>query len=242
MIHPGPLLPPQALAVIRFNCPHCGRHYELPEALARLSLVCKGCGQPLPVPETSTAPEPPPPTPPPLPPSPPPSPPRVPEPKPVPAKIDVQQTPLPPARPPVLSVATAESRLPSPEKPHTNGPPSAYPMADELFETPDALEALDDPAPAPPPPPAAPRERKLLGAVVDVLVALGLVAIGVFCGELLARQSTTEVLKDAASAAKFPPVDLLMWLTPTVLLLLVYALFISRGKSAGGFLRRRAEV
>ena len=33
MIHPGPLLPPQALAVIRFNCPHCGRHYELPEAL-----------------------------------------------------------------------------------------------------------------------------------------------------------------------------------------------------------------
>ena len=167
----------------------------------------------------------------------------MPETKPVPAKIDVQQTPLPPAKPAVVSVATAESRLPPPDKPFTNGPPSAYPMADELFETPDALAALDDPVPAPPPtPPAQPRERKLLGAVVDVLVALVLVVVGVFCGELLARQSTAEVLKDAASAAKFPPVDLLMWLTPTLLLLLVYALFISRGKSAGGFLRRRAEA
>jgi hypothetical protein len=232
--------------VIRFNCPHCGRQYELPEALARLALVCKGCAQPLPVPEKSTAPEPisaPPPAPKPVPapvPVPTPKPVPGPAPKPVPAKPDLHQTPLPP-KPSIVSVAAAESRLPPPEKPHTNGPPSAYHVADELFETPDALAALDDPVPAPPPPtPAPPRERKLLGIVVDVLVALVLVALGVFCGELLARQSTTEVLKSASS--RFPPIDLLMWLTPTVLLLLVYALFISRGKSLGSFVRRRAEA
>jgi hypothetical protein len=31
--------------VIRFNCPTCGRPYEVPDALARLPLVCKQCGQ-----------------------------------------------------------------------------------------------------------------------------------------------------------------------------------------------------
>ena len=88
-----------------------------------------------------------------------------------------------------------------------------------------------------------PRERKLLGTVVDVVVAIVLVVVGVFCGELLARQSTAEVLKDAASAAKFPPIDLLMWLTPTLLLLLVYAaLHLARQERSGGFLRRRAEA
>jgi hypothetical protein len=114
-------------------------------------------------------------------------------------------------------------------------------MADELFEAPDALAVLDTAKPAPPTPPPPPRrgERKLLGAVVDVIVAIALVAAGVFLGELLARRSTGEVLKDAASAAKFPPVDLLMWLSPILLLLLVYALLISRGKSLGSILRRR---
>jgi len=31
--------------VIRFNCPNCGRPYELAEALAKLPLVCRQCGQ-----------------------------------------------------------------------------------------------------------------------------------------------------------------------------------------------------
>jgi hypothetical protein len=130
--------------------------------------------------------------------------------------------------------------------PSTNGPPSAYPVAEELFETPDALAALDDVRTAPPSlspiAPAKPRERRLFGMAVDAGVAIVLVVVGVICGELLARQSTGAVLKDAASAAKFPPVELLMWLTPTVLLLLVYALLISRGKSLGSFIRRRAET
>ena len=127
----------------------------------------------------------------------------------------------------------------------TNGPPSAYPIAEELFETPDALAALDDVRPTPPllsSTPAKPRERRLLGTIVDVGVATLLVVLGVFCGELLARQSTGAVLKDASSAAKFPPVELLMWLAPTLLLLHVYALLISRGKSLGDFIRRRAEA
>jgi hypothetical protein len=229
--------------VIRFNCPHCGRLYELPEALARLALVCKGCGQPLPVPEKSTAAESPPPalpTLPPLPPLPalPPLPPvsaRAPS-KPSAASLDAPKTP------PLVVVAAGENRLPPPDKLITNGPPAAYPMAEELFETPDALAVLEDAWPTPPPArPVEPSERKSLGAVVDVVVALVLVAVGVFCGEVLARQSTGDVLKDAASAAKFPPVDLLMWLSPILLLLLVYALLVSRGKSVGSFIRRRTE-
>ncbi|MBN9122457.1 MAG: hypothetical protein J0I06_25490 [Planctomycetes bacterium] len=44
--------------VIRFNCPNCGRPYELPDALAGLPLVCKQCAQRITPPEPS--PEPPP--------------------------------------------------------------------------------------------------------------------------------------------------------------------------------------
>jgi hypothetical protein len=75
--------------------------------------------------------------------------------------------------------------------------------------------------------------------VADAVVALILIAVGVFCGELLARQSTRDVLKDASSAATFPPVDLLMWLAPSVLFLLIQVLLISRGKSLGSRLARR---
>lgn len=216
--------------MIRFNCPHCDRRYELPDALARLALVCKGCGQAMPVPETSTVPEP-------APPPPPPS--RVPVP--VPAKAE--SLPASPPKPSVVTVATTESRLAPSHKPTTNGPLADYPVADELFETPDPLAALDKARPAPPPlPPALPRERKLLGTLIDVAAALVLVVVGVVCGEMLARRSTGEVLKDAASAAKFPPVELMMWLAPTLLLLLVYALFISRGKSIGSLVRQRREA
>ena len=99
---------------------------------------------------------------------------------------------------------------------------------------------LDEKLPfAAPAPVERPRSRKLLGTLVDVVVALVLVVVGVFCGELLARQSTGEVLRDASSAAKFPPVELMMWLAPTMLLLLVYALLMSRRKSVGSVLRRR---
>src|SRR5215204_1727329 len=46
--------------VIRFNCPNCGRHYELPDALASLPLVCKQCGQRMTPPAPSPEPPPPP--------------------------------------------------------------------------------------------------------------------------------------------------------------------------------------
>jgi hypothetical protein len=213
--------------VIRFNCPHCQRRYELPEALARLALMCKGCGQPLSVPETSTEPEPrpepPKPVTPPLPPLPPP-----------------RTVPQPPPQPPV-AVATAENRLPPPERPSTNGPPVAKPKVDALFERPDTLAelgAIDEL-------PLAKEEARgggFLGGVVDVAVVLALIAIGVVCGELLVRRSTMEVLREAASAPKFPPVDLLMWLSPTVLLMLIYALLLSRGRSIGSWLRNRAQT
>src|SRR6478735_2125165 len=49
--------------VIRFNCPHCARLYELPDALARLPLVCKQCGQRITPPEGATVPPPAPPPP-----------------------------------------------------------------------------------------------------------------------------------------------------------------------------------
>jgi len=149
---------------------------------------------------------------------------------------------LPETKPVVVAV---ENRLPPPEKPSANGPPAPHVNGDGLFEKPDVLAALDANLPSPPaPPPAAPPPaggKKVLGIVTDVVVALILIAVGVFCGELLARQSTSEVLKDAGSAAKFPPVDLLMWLAPSVLFLLIYSLLISRGKSVGGRLRNRAE-
>ncbi len=145
---------------------------------------------------------------------------------------------------------------------------SRLPGADDdefLFEKPDSLAELDLDAPARPaaelnhaphadtPPPAqpvagpksvptAPPEprggSKLVAVVVDVAVVLILLVAGVLLGEVLARRPTREVLTDAGSAPKFPPIDLLMWMTPPVLLALVYALLASRGKTVGGWLRR----
>lgn len=233
--------------MIRFNCPNCDRRYELPEALARLPLLCKGCGQSLAVPERSTEPEPPPvvAAPPPVPPPPPVPvvpPPAAAAPAPPPAAPPPPPRRLPePASAPV-AVAT-ENRLPPVGGTSANGPPAAHPPLNGLFEKPDALAGLGA---APPPParlaPPAPERsagRKWLGAAVDVLVVVTLIAAGVFCGEFLARKSTGAVLRTATSSAKFPPVDLLMWLAPSMLFLLVYALLISRGKSVGGALARR---
>ena len=63
--------------------------------------------------------------------------------------------------------------------------------------------------------------RKALGLVVDVVVVLILVVVGVFLGELLANKSTREIL-DGASGPKFPQLELLMWLAPPVVFVLVY--------------------
>jgi hypothetical protein len=73
--------------------------------------------------------------------------------------------------------------------------------------------------------------------MVDVVVVLVLLAGGAFLGEMLAGKPTREVWQDAGSSVTFPPIDLLMWLAPPVLLALVYALLISRGKSLGSRFR-----
>ena len=65
-----------------------------------------------------------------------------------------------------------------------------------------------------------------------------LLAAGGFLGEMLAGKPTGEIWEDAGSSVKFPPIDLLMWLSPPVLFALVYVLLISRGKSLGSRLRR----
>ena len=230
--------------MIRFLCPNCSRRYELPEALARLPLVCKGCGQPLAVPETSTEPEPKPEPPKPAPPPPKPEPPKVVAPPPQPPKPAPPKVVIPPPSPPPapapkpVTVATAENRLPPPDHPHTNGQP--YPKNGPLFEQPELLEALEIAPPTSPVVIARPANSKVTTTIVDGLVAIVLLAIGVFCGELLARQSTSEVLREAGSAAKFPPIDFLMWLAPSVVFLLIYSLLISRGKSVGRWLARRS--
>jgi hypothetical protein len=78
----------------------------------------------------------------------------------------------------------------------------------------------------------------LINAVALVL----LLAAGVFLGELLAKQPTRQVLTEAGSAAKFPPLELLLWLSPPLLLLLIHALLSSRGASLGSILTRRAAA
>jgi hypothetical protein len=229
----------------------------VPDALARLALMCKGCGQSLSVPERSTEPE--------LKAEPAKSEPVAEPPKPVRAAVAPPiPRPAPAAvpKPVPVAIAVPESRLPPIEKP-SNGPPrgevkpvSPDDEADFLFEKPDLLAEFDAASDerraeisrrpesqaivAPPSPPRR-RDRKVLGIVVDVAVALVVIVVGTICGELLAQQSTREVLTDAGSAAKFPPVGLLMWLAPTVLFLLVFALLANRGKTLGAWLRRRGE-
>jgi hypothetical protein len=170
---------------------------------------------------------------------------------------------------PAPAVVAVETRTP-PDTPSANGPPAAHKSDDDdsLFEKPDSvadrnLEVAARPAivgpvakpqaasrtpkrtptPAVPAPTAPPSGgRKLLGIAVDVMVGLILLVIGVVLGELLAKQSTREVLKDAGSATKFPPIALLLWMAPSVLFALVYMLLAGRGKTLGGWLRRRSAA
>ncbi|VTU00076.1 unnamed protein product [Gemmataceae bacterium] len=196
--------------MIRFNCPHCNRLSEVPPALARLPLLCKGCGQPLVVPETSTV-EPEPPPPPP---------------------------PRPAHKPPVLKIAKPVP-VPPPE-------PEAEP---ELVEEPPPKPAPKPrpparrkPPPGPEPAPEKPRRPRAnpLPVVADVCVALLLLLLGAYLGELLARKPTAQVWRDAGSAVTFPPEELILWLGPPSVLVLTYALLASKGRGVGGWLKRRA--
>ena len=271
--------------MIRFNCPTCGRPYELPDAMAHLPLVCKQCGQRL----TPPAPTPDPPPPPPIPAAPPPAPAPVALPKPV-AKPATVPKPPPAAGPPDDDDVLVSKPDSSPDIDFNIGGPTAASLSeaararpaglsDATRPRPTGLEATElginldqplptapagaepvdrlqkinldllppapppPPKPAPPPAPAAPPEARpeptLVPFVADLAVFVLLVVAGMFVGELLARKPTGEVLSEAGSAAKFPPVELLLWAAPPVLFGLVYLLLGSRERSVGGWLRRR---
>jgi hypothetical protein len=98
--------------------------------------------------------------------------------------------------------------------------------------------ARPQPTPRTPVPVQTHGTRKFLAVVVDVVVLLLLIAVGGFLGEMLAGKPTLEIWQDAGSSVKFPSIDLLMWLSPPVLLTLVYVLLMSRGKSLGARLRK----
>lgn len=231
----------------RFTCTKCERRYEVPPALAGLPLLCKGCGTPLTVPDPPDEPEPEP------------EPPPPPKPK---AKVapPVAQAPrivaTPKSAPPpdeeeddkpflipepeggAVPVATAASRS------EANGPPAGpapgpnrVPVAPKAAATKPAVAKQVTAKPAP-----AAVGRKLIAAVVDAAVGLVLLAGGVLAGEILARKPTRQVWNDAGGAVSFPPVELLMWAGPPLLILLVYVLLLSRGVTIGGWLRRRAAA
>jgi len=204
--------------VIRFNCTNCGRYYELPNAMRLLPLLCKGCGQPLDVPEPTPDPEP----------------------------TKTTETPPPSPKPPIHPIVPLSK---SNDKPATAMiEETAEVLGSKPVSKPEIL-ALETPiVPTPPSPvdnlaetPETGIGMKPLSIVVDVMVGLVLLVLGGLLGEALAGKSTGDVWRDAATAPKFPPIDLLMWLAPPVMLGLIYGLLISRRKSLGCWLQRRNE-
>jgi len=142
--------------------------------------------------------------------------------------------------------AKTTETLPSPLKSliHPSAPPSV--SNDKPVSTPGIL-ALEAPiASTPPAPVYNPVETpettvgtKPLSIVVDAIVGLVLLVLGGLFGEVLARKSTGDVWRDAGTAPKFPPIDLVLWLAPPVMLGLIYGLLVSRRMSLGAWLQRR---
>jgi hypothetical protein len=278
--------------VIRFNCPHCERHYELPDALAKLPLVCKQCGQRI------------------TPPEPTPEPPSVAKPQAaVPVKPPAPLTPRPKARQadptkpspspqPAPKQAEAKPTLPAPKREPVEdedmlaarpdstpdiefniGGPTAASLSEAARTRPAGLSSADrgrpaepdaetaaggpsvpetnlDLLPKPAPKPVPPRkpapqpateeppadektEATLLPFIADAVVFVLLVVGGLFLGELAVRKPTGEILSEAGSAAKFPPIDLLVWAAPAACFALVYILLGKRDRTLGAWIRRR---
>lgn len=229
----------------------------MPPALAGLPLLCKGCGAPLTVPDAPAEPEP---EPPPRPTFPVARPDTTPPPRSSPIAPhgeDDDDRPFLIAEPdnspdidfdlpgPTASSRSDTHRSPAGVTPGPVGLPAArrLPLPEPARPKPTAAKpVVPGPAPKPAPSqaalPSAPGGR--IAAVADAAVGFILLAVGVFAGEVAARKSTRQVWADAGSAVTFPPVDLILWAGPPVLILLAYALLVSRGKTLGGWLRRRA--
>ena len=197
--------------MIRFPCANCGRNYVLPDALAGLPLLCKGCGQRLAVPGPGEGDEP--------------------------ESIDEEPgegggeegaVGSEPKEPPIFLSDALKGELDlKPEYPAELSPrlPSQKPPP--------------PPSPSPPPADASPGQRALWLAA-DVAAGLVLAGLGMLLGEFVTRKSTAAILREAGSAPKFPPTDLLLWVGCVAMPVMAYVLFANRGKSLGGWLRRRA--
>lgn len=98
------------------------------------------------------------------------------------------------------------------------------------------------PAPVAAPVPTAEPKRRLkhvLPVIADVAVGVILLGLAVFLGETLAGKPTRQLWHDAGGAVKFPPIELIQWIGPVAVIMLTYALLVSKGVSVGGWLRRR---
>lgn len=247
--------------MIRFNCPHCQRPYEMLPALAGLPLVCKHCGQRITPPQESSA-------------SPvgqsttPPAPPRP--------FFSAPGVPLPTIAPLVPDLPAAPPGEPVDDDDILVAKPGSSPDIDFNIPGPtlssftdlqrqrfsdhqstrlpaDTLgsinrEWLPKPMALPPPWPAVPLtvsaqraekpQRPLWPVVVDGIVGGLFIVAGVFLGEWLVGKSTRQVLSDAASATQFPPRELLTWAAAPLLFGLLYRLLNNRPATAGTWLRR----
>lgn len=192
----------------------------------RLPLICKGCGQHLNVPEPTAEP--------------------APAPKAAPVETHAKTKQAEPV--PAPSLAAAQRELPTETKPDLSvniTPPVLAPMPLLSSENPDEklLKQKFQAGNLPIEHSVEPAERpRSLVVLVDVATVLVLLIVGAFIGEMLAHQPTGELLHDAATAPKFPPVELILWLAPIAMLCLVYWMLASRHKSLGYWLQRRRSL
>jgi DNA-directed RNA polymerase subunit RPC12/RpoP len=215
-------------ALIRFKCPNCGRRYEVLQALKDIPLLCKGCGQRVDVPESSQ------------------------EPDPVQDSLKEKSDPsVPVPHTPVSAVFAADEKaIDSPELKDLSKIQAASEtsLPEKEPATPQQTQGRELPEEKMIPPEGAltdeasePSRMKPLPIFVDVMFSFFLLLVGGMCGETLAKKSTGDVWRDAGSAPTFPPIDLLLWLTPPTLLLLIYGLLISRQKSIGALIQSKSE-
>ena len=244
--------------MIRFSCQNCKRKYVLPDALARLPLLCKGCGSRLSVPgpgETAAPPRK--------------KPEPAPEPaEDEPAAPGSDEDDLFPPEDEGDEDNSNEDEPDSDGGEESDGdegeesdggegededeepppedddePPIHLPDDPPVNgEKPRGVAGAVPPAPATKPslaPAPLPEGRRAIALAVDIAVGLALVGVGALLGEFAVRKSTAAILREAGTAPKFPPVDLLVWLACVAFPLLVMVLFANRGKTVGNWLRRR---
>jgi hypothetical protein len=153
----------------------------------------------------------------------------VPEPTPDPEPAKITETPPPSSKPPIHPIVPLSG---STDKPAST--PNILVLEAPIAHSPSSVDNSAETA-------ETSIGMKPLSVVVDAMVALVLFVLGGLLGEAVAGKSTGDVWRDAATAPKFPPIDLLLWLAPPSMLGLIYGLLVSRRKSLGCWLQRRNE-